>query len=133
MNFWQALPKPFFAVAPMADVTDLQLAAILVTHDLEEAVYLGSSIAVLSQYHTDDRGDDPSIRRGAKIVTHLNLKDRRAGVTTDFKKSKEIGELIQHIRSIGFDPTHRKHVREFDLSHQSSFQTLTPEENKPQI
>ncbi len=41
-----------------------QMTIFFVTHDLEEAAYLGTRVLVLSQYYTDDRA--PPIRRGAK-------------------------------------------------------------------
>lgn len=36
MNFWQQLPKPFLAVAPMADVTDVAFRRMLAMHSAHE-------------------------------------------------------------------------------------------------
>ena len=42
-----------------------------VTHDLEEALFLGNRLIILSQYYQDDRGDKPT--HGAKIVADYSL------------------------------------------------------------
>jgi NitT/TauT family transport system ATP-binding protein len=88
-----------------------------VTHDLEEAVYLGTRVVVLSQYYRDDRGDSPGVKRGAKVV-----------YATDVKRSAEFAALVDQIRREGFDPEYRRHVSEFNLSHPHAFRTLTAEE-----
>ncbi|MDQ7781464.1 MAG: ABC transporter ATP-binding protein [Desulfomonilaceae bacterium] len=97
-----------------------------VTHDLEEAVFLGTRILVLSQFYSDDRGD-ACAQRGARIVADYPLA-RRASSTV-VKEQAEFGELIQKIRHEGFDPGFRQHVRLFNLVHDDSFQTLTEEEH----
>jgi NitT/TauT family transport system ATP-binding protein len=101
------------------------MTVFFVTHDLEEAIYLGTRIAVLSQYYTDDRGDAGQ-RRGAKIVYDKSLP-RRAHATA-VKSSPEFTELVREVRQAGFDPAYLRHVREFNLTHPDSFQTLTPDE-----
>jgi len=101
------------------------MTVFFVTHDLEEAIYLGTRIIVLSQYYTDDRGD-AGPRRGAKIVYDKSLP-RRAHATA-VKASGEFIDLVRELRQAGFDPAYLRHVREFNLSHPDSFQTLTPDE-----
>jgi len=103
-----------------------KMTVFFVTHDLEEAVFLGTRIIVLSQYYEDDRGKQPTPNRGAKIVADYQLP--RAALATDVKRSPEFGELVARIRQEGFDPEFRRHVREFNLKHPDSFRTLTPEE-----
>jgi NitT/TauT family transport system ATP-binding protein len=97
-----------------------------VTHDLEEAVFLGTRILVLSQYYQDDRGDGADCNRGAKIVADVQLP--RAVTGTDVKHDPTFVELVERMRREGFDPEIRRHVSEFNLSHPDSFRTLTPEE-----
>ncbi|MDD5036169.1 MAG: ATP-binding cassette domain-containing protein, partial [Methylococcaceae bacterium] len=101
-----------------------KLTLFFVTHDLEEACFLGTRLLVLSQYYTDDRGADAP--RGGKIVADYRLT--QTSNATGVKRRHEFKTFIQHLREIGFDPDIRRHVKNFDLRHPDSFQTLTPEE-----
>ena len=106
---------------------EFEMTIFFVTHDLEEAVFLGTRIFVLSQYYSDYNGESIP-NGGARIVFDYPLP-RRAFSTT-VKQSSQFGELIQHIRQQGFDPKYRQRVSEFDLSHPDSFQTLDDDEWK---
>jgi len=109
-----------------------QMTIFLVTHDLEEAVFLGSRLLVLSQYYTDDRGDGAQVGRGARVVADHCLKPDRRAYAASEKQRAEFGELIAAVRREGFDPQYRQHLREFNLKHPDSFQTVTPEEVTPE-
>jgi NitT/TauT family transport system ATP-binding protein len=102
-----------------------QMTIFFVTHDLEEAVYLGTRVLVLSQYYTDDRS--PAVRRGAKIVADHQLP--RAVSATHVKHSPDFTALVERLRE-GFDPEGRKHVADFNLTHPDSFRTLTTDEHR---
>ncbi len=104
-----------------------RMTVFFVTHDLEEAAYLGTRVVVLSQYYTDDRGPAAGPARGAKIVGDHALP--RCAMPTVVKSSPEFNALVLQIRHEGFDPAYLRHVREFNLKHPDAFQTLTPEED----
>ncbi|THB75141.1 MAG: ABC transporter ATP-binding protein [Gammaproteobacteria bacterium] len=105
---------------------DQKMTVFFVTHDLEEAFFLGTRVLVLSQYYTDGRGDNHE-KRGAKIVGDYPLE--KAGIySTKIKNNPDFIQLTEEIRSVGFDPKIRQHVNEFNLKHPDSFRTLTQEE-----
>ena len=105
-----------------------QMTIFFITHDLEEAAFLGSRLLVLSQYYSDDRGEKHP-GRGAKIVADHQLAHRVSA--TGVKHSAEFSALIEQIREAGFNPEHLQHVRDFNLKHPHAFQTLTSKELKP--
>lgn len=100
-----------------------QMTIFFVTHDLEEAVFLGSRILVLSQYYQSDC----AASCGAKIVADISTPGPYPH-QSDFKYSPKANELIRKIRHDGLEPAHRQHIRDFDLSHRDAFRTVTREE-----
>lgn len=99
-----------------------------VTHDLEEAVFLGSRLFVLSQYYSDNLAQGKALRRGAKIVAD-HILEKTASATT-IKSAPEFQDLLKSIRLDGFSPEHLQHVSEFNLDHPDSFRTLSPGEGR---
>ncbi len=122
------LDEPFSALDP-GTREDLQLFLLelweetgmtlfFVTHDLEEAVYLGTRLIALSQYYSDDRG--PAATRGAKIVVDRRFGPDGYALSPNVKTTPEFRQAIKDIRVQAFDPDYRQHVSKFDLSHPDS-------------
>jgi NitT/TauT family transport system ATP-binding protein len=132
------MDEPFGALDPdtreqmqmlLLELWDQQrMTVFFVTHDLEEAAFVGTRIIVLSQYYSDDRGNEPGVNRGAKVVADYQLP--RAVLGTEIKRSSEFHELIDEVRRQGFDPAYRQHVSQFNLRHPNSFRTLTEAESR---
>ena len=130
------MDEPFGALDPQTR-EDMQLfllelweqekmTVFFVTHDLEEAVFVGTRIFVLSQYYTDDRGEGEHVNRGAKIVADYQLQ--RVASSAEIKNNPDFARLIHEIREAGFDAKYLQHVKDFNLRHPDAFQTLTEEE-----
>jgi NitT/TauT family transport system ATP-binding protein len=89
---------------------------IFVTHDLEEAVFLGTRVIVLSQHYSNG---DESETKGAKIVKDVEIPWPHT--STDAKYTPEFTALLEEIRHEGLDPGFRQHINDFDLSHRDAF------------
>ena len=92
------------------------LTVFFVTHDLDEAVVLGSRLICLSQYWSQDDG---SRGVGAKIVV-----DRKVlgGVEkpSSFHEGDEFRDTVFNIRKAGLDDRHLQAQVHFDLSHEDA-------------
>ncbi len=100
------------------------LTILFVTHDLKEACFLGTRLLVLSQYYSDDRGHE--FQRGAKFVVDRQL--HRSAVSTRVKEDPDFSKLVESVREQGFDPDFLQHVKQFDLNHPDSWNSLTEHE-----
>ncbi len=87
---------------------------IFVTHDLEEAIYLGTRIIVLSPYYL---GDDDLPGEGSKIVKDVRIPWHHPR-PTDIKHTKQFNALMKAVRKEGLDPEYFQSIEDFDLSHE---------------
>ena len=104
---------------------ETKMTIFFITHDLEEAVYLGSRVIGLSQYYEDGRRD---WKRGARIVADLNLG--REIKSPEVKATAEFGRTMRLLRSDCFTPNHLQHVNDFTMQHPNSFMSLSDEQKK---
>jgi NitT/TauT family transport system ATP-binding protein len=99
---------------------DDRMTIIFVTHDLEEACYVGTRVIGLSQYWSDD-GGKPGV--GSVIVTDLPTPGGHPKPTA-IRATAEFNALLEHVRHDALDPTNRQRLQKFNLSHQDA---LRPE------
>ena len=92
-----------------------------ITHDLEEAVYLGTRLIVLSQNWDDGTGKP----HGSKIVHDRALPAK--ALSTKVKETAKFGKIIQEVRNTGFKEGERLNIDKFNLSHPDSFMTIDEE------
>ena len=98
-----------------------QMTILFVTHDLNEACYLGSRILGLSQYWSHNAGDakDSETPTGARIVADRHTSGEHPKPTT-FRESEEFFTLIKEINRDVLDENHRQEIDQFNLNHKDA-------------
>lgn len=91
---------------------------LFVTHSLEEAIFMGTRLIVISQYYQHEEGE-----QGAKIVKDVQIPWDHPR-STKIKNTKEFKDLMEEIRYEGLDPNHLQSIGDFDLSHRDSIRNV---------
>lgn len=99
---------------------DDRMTIVFVTHDLEEACYVGTRVIGLSQYWSDDEGKAGT---GAIIVTDLRTPGGHPKPTA-IRATIEFNALLEQVRHEALDPENRQRLHHFNLTHQDA---LKPE------
>jgi NitT/TauT family transport system ATP-binding protein len=91
---------------------------LFVTHSLEEAIFMGTRLIVLSQFYKHKEGEE-----GAKIVkdVHIPWPHPRS---TKIKNTMEFKDLMESIKYEGLDPDYLQEIGDFDLSHKDSIKNI---------
>jgi NitT/TauT family transport system ATP-binding protein len=93
-----------------------KMTVFFVTHDLEEAVFLGTRIMALSQYWSEGDGN-PAL--GAKIVADRRIVPPHPR-SDKFRYTPAFNEMVESIRHDALDPRNCKPVSEFDYDHEDA-------------
>lgn len=90
---------------------------LFITHDLEEAIFMGTRLIVLSQYYKDGG------MNGSKIVEDIKIPWPQPRPTT-IKHTKQFNDIMEGIRHTGLDPTHLQDINEFNIQHEDALYSV---------
>ncbi len=96
---------------------------IFVTHDLDEALFLGSRFLAISQYHKDYKQRGVLQNIGARIGFDVDLDpvvNRRSQLSFE-EYVEQHADIKEVVMRECFDPSYIQHVNEFQLTHKDSF------------
>lgn len=97
-----------------------RMTIIFVTHDLDEACYVGTRVIGLSPYWSDDEGR-PGV--GSVIVTDLHTPGGHPKAAA-IRSTAEFTALLEQVRHDALDPENRQRLQRFHPTHQDA---LKPE------
>ncbi|MDO8470100.1 MAG: ABC transporter ATP-binding protein [bacterium] len=96
-----------------------QMTIFFVTHELREALFLGTRVIALSQYYKTDNGGEPGTQ-GSKIISDFPLQRTS---TLDEKYSPELNAIEKQLME-DLDGSKKKYIGDFHLTHPDSFRTV---------
>jgi NitT/TauT family transport system ATP-binding protein len=95
---------------------EYRMTIIFVTHDLEEACYVGTRVIGLSQYWSDDEGNRGV---GAVVVTDVCTPGNHPKPTA-ICSTTEFHALLEQVRHDALDPDNRQQLHAFNFTHQDA-------------
>jgi NitT/TauT family transport system ATP-binding protein len=93
------------------------MTVLFVTHNVAEALFLGTRVIGLSQHWVNDDGLPA---QGARIIVDAESGGQHPKPTS-YKYSTEFNSLLQKIREEVLDPDQRTRLCEFNLTHRDAF------------
>ena len=94
-NFWQKLPKPFFVLAPMADVTDAAFRQIVAKYGKPDVMY--------TEFVSADGLCHPEGRKRLLIDLKYGENERPIVVQLFSSNPDKVKEAANLARELGFD------------------------------
>lgn len=104
-----------------------KMTIIFVTHNIEEALFLGTRVIALSQYYKASNAGETPATQGSKIV--LDKAIHRATSESDRQKyTVTFTNLLKQVREHGLNPEYLGSVDSFDLSHPDAIRKVIRKE-----
>ncbi len=94
-TFWDKLPKPFFCIAPMADVTDVAFRSMFIKYGKPDVIW--------TEFVSADGLCDKNGRKAIQIDLKFDKKERPIVAQLFSSRPEKMREASEYVASLGFD------------------------------
>lgn len=94
-TFWDKLPKPFFCIAPMADVTDVAFRSMFIKYGKPDVIW--------TEFVSADGLCDKNGRKALQIDLKFDKKERPIVAQLFSSRPEKMREASEYVASLGFD------------------------------